>query len=254
MSFVLEKKAEIILHEAVKAIPTGAKVYFVGGSVRNALYYKFFGKKLPQRDYDVAFIGNNQLLHALVKNLRARGFVYARVRKNYFVLRKKKVDKPTELGDYVYLDIHATDEKTITKSLENNANFTINGFALSWKDAFSSDWKNKVSSLPSARKDLKNKVLHINKISHPTALYACIRFASKGFKPPPKSEVQMMLEALGRLQKYRFKRNVKKVFTYVGSEKRARRIATSLGVKEDIFRWNTIINLRQQKPKVKHVF
>ena len=52
-----------------------------------------------------------------------------------------------------------------------------------------------------------------------------------------------MLEALSKLEKWRYKRNIKKVFSYVNGEKNARKLVKDLGIKEYIFDFVTIKNL-----------
>ena len=46
-----------IFKEIIASIPKNIKIFLVGGAVRNALFYKIFGKILPQRDYDLLLIG-----------------------------------------------------------------------------------------------------------------------------------------------------------------------------------------------------
>lgn len=244
--FMHDSKNFEILKDAKFAIPKNAKAYLVGGAPRNALYFKLFNKKLPERDYDILFVGNKD---NFVKNLRSRGFVYGEIkRKNEIVLKKKKIPKPNRksFSDYVYLDIHFSDENSVLKNLKENANFTINGFALSLKDVDSENWHKKIISLPNAMKDLENRKLHINIISHPANLFACLRFMSKGFKKPSKEDIKKLLFSLKKLEKYKFKRNVNKVFDYVGGEKEARKLAKRLGIKKDIFNFKIIEKLHAQ--------
>lgn len=241
--FAQDPKTLEILKEAKSAIPKNTKIYLVGGAARNALYFKLFNKELPQRDYDILLVGDKD---AFVKNLRARGFVYGKIRKKYEItLKKKKIPKPHahQFKNYVFLDIHITDEKSILKNLKDNANFTINGFALSLKDINSKNWRKKIVSLPNALQDLKNKKLRVNVIKHPANLFACLRFMSKGFKPPSKKEVKELLSALGSLEVRRYERNIKKLFNYVGGEKEARRLVKKLGIKEDVFDFEVIKKL-----------
>ena len=56
--FMQDETTNMIIGETIASIPKGSKVYLVGGAVRNALYFKLFGRSLTQRDYDLAFIGN----------------------------------------------------------------------------------------------------------------------------------------------------------------------------------------------------
>lgn len=101
--------------------------------------------------------------------------------------------------------------------------------------------------MPRAFKDLKNKQIYVGIIAHPANLFACLRFMSKGFKKPSKKEIKALLKALGKLEKWRYEKNVKKVFDYVGGEKAARKLVKSLGIKKDLFNFKTIEELRNQK-------
>ena len=59
-----------------------------------------------------------------------------------------------------------------------------------------------------AMQDLKARQLRVNKIVHPANLYACLRFMSRGFKPPPLEEVRKLLKSLQHLESWRFDRSV----------------------------------------------
>ncbi|MCH7493004.1 hypothetical protein IID19_05490 [Patescibacteria group bacterium] len=52
---------------------------------------------------------------------------------------------------------------------------------------------------------------------------------------PPKDEVELLLQQLKKLEKRRFKSNVKKIIDYVGGEPNARKLIKRLGIKLDIF-------------------
>lgn len=243
--FMHDSKDFEILNDAKSCIPKSAGVYLVGGSVRNALFFEFFNERLPQRDYDLVVIGNKQ---KFIDNLRSVGFVYGKIRrKAEVVLKKRKVPKPShEFGDYLFLDLHFSDEPDILKNLESNSNFTINGSALSLKDVASEGWRKKVVSLPNALGDLKDKRLRVNVTSHPSDFFSCLRFMSKGFKRPSPKEVCSLLVSLSSLEKPRYKKNIKKVFDYVGGEEEARKLVHKLGVKEDVFDFDVIKKLRSK--------
>lgn len=238
-------KTNEILNEVIAVIPKGTRAYIVGGAARNAVYYRIFGKAMPQRDYDLLLMGN---MGQFVKNLRKLKFTCGLRRKNYMVLKKKKISKPKHHSDYIILDIHTPKEKNIIKNLKEEANFTVNCFAISLRDITSKNWYKKLIYLPEAMVDLKAKRLHVNIVhKHPANLFACLRFMSKGFEAPSKEEVKTLLWILGGLQKWRYKRNVKKIFDYVGGEKKARQLAKKLGIKADIFDFEIIKNLRNKK-------
>lgn len=237
-----DKDTSEILMEVKSSIPKNTKVYFVGGAIRNALFYKFFKEKLPQRNYDLVLIGD---IKKFVKNLRARGFIYSRIkRKNQSVLKKKKTSKPKhKYNDYVILDIYTPKERTILRTLKNNSNFTINGSALSLKHIDKENWYNKVISLPTAFQDLKDRKLRVNVVASPSNLFACIRFMSKGFKPPSKKEIQELLTAFTSIEKWRYRRNIKKLLDYVGGEKEVKKLTRKLGIKNNILDLETIRKL-----------
>ena len=235
-------QAEPVLKIVTQSVPKNTKAYFIGGAIRNALIYHYFNEKLPPRDFDILLIGDSK---EFISNLRAKGFTYDKIkRKNQVVLKIKKFSGAKKINDYVWLDIHLSKKGNILDNLRENANFTINSFALPLSSAISDNWIRKVVYLPGALGDLRSRKMRLNKVSHPADLYACIRFVSKGFEKPSKDEVNSLLEGLAKFHKAKFNRNVKKVFVYVGSEKKARRIARDLGIKEDIFSFKTIELLR----------
>ena len=236
--FMHDDKTREILNEAISCIPAGTQAYIVGGAARNSVYYKFFKKKLPSRDYDLLLIGDKNLF---IKNLKKYGFSYGHTRKKHEITMKKKlISHPKELKDYVYLDIHLSSEKSILKNLKQQSSFTINGFALSLRDINSQEWYDKIIALPAALHDIKNKQLRVNVIAHPGNLFACLRFMSLGFKPPSSKEISMLHHSLRKLEKYRFDKNVQKAYRYVGGERRARKLAKDIGITEDIFDFETV--------------
>ncbi len=229
-------EAREILKETISCIPPKTKVYVVGGAARSAAYFDLLKKSLPQRDLDILLVGD---LGKFVENLRRHRFTYGKIRrKNDIVLKKKIIPSPVSLDDYVYLDIHKSVERNIKKNLQNSAAFTISGFAIPLKNYCSEYRMKHLVSLPGAVGDLKKKRLRLNGNSykkHPGNLFACLRFMSLGFTPPGKKEVSLLLEQLKKMEKWRFERNVKKVFSYVGGERKARRLVKRLGIKTDIF-------------------
>jgi len=242
--FMHEPEANKIIRETISCIPKKTKVFLVGGRARNAIYYEHFKEKLAQRDYDLLVMGDAK---EFISNLRERKFTYGKIKRKYeIVLRKKKIPKPKRISDYVVLDIHISKEKNIKNSLKEKSNFTFNAFALPLEEAVSKDWYKKMISLPNSLKDLKNKQIKINQLNHPANLFACIRFMSKGFKKPSKKNVKDLLSSLKKIRKDRFKKNVRKVFDYVGGEKKARILAKKLGIKENLFDYETLkkINLK----------
>lgn len=86
--FMQDKKTNEIMRTAIRAIPKNTKMYLVGGTMRIALFYNLFGKKLPSRDYDSVLIGNHK---KFISNMRSSGFTYGFIRrKSHTTLKKKK--------------------------------------------------------------------------------------------------------------------------------------------------------------------
>lgn len=232
--FLQDEKTNEIFKIVVASIPKGTQAYLVGGAVRNAIYYKYFKKELPRRDFDIMLIGDQD---GFIKNLRNNGFVYGKIkRKHEVVVKMKRIPKPIHIhNDYLYLDIHISEEKSALKNLAKNSNFTINGSTILLKNIFREDWFDKLISLPGALTDLKNKRLKLNQLSHPANLFACLRFMFLGFKQPEPAEIDLLLKSLNNLKEPRYGRNVKKLFNYVGGEGNARKLLKKLKIKQDIF-------------------
>lgn len=241
--FLHDKKTNEIFKLVVAAIPKDTKTYLVGGAIRNAIYYRYFKKELPRRDFDIMLVGDKD---GFVKNLRQAGFVYGKTkRKHEVVVKMKRIPKPKHIhNDYLYLDIHISEEKSPLKNLKENSNFTINGSTISLKDIFRDNWFDKLISLPGALSDLKNKRLKLNQLSHPANLFAAMRFMSLGFKQPKQSEVDLLLQSLGGLEEWRYEKNIKKLFGYVGGEGNAIKLQKKLKIKEDIFDLKVIKTLK----------
>jgi len=241
--FMHDPATNAILREVRAAVPKGSRLYLIGGAARNALYFRMFGERMRQRDYDVIIMGGGAL--AFIRNLRAKGFIYGKIRrKEQIVLKKKKILHPQSISDYVVLDIHTVcHEKTIQENLRKHVNFTVNGFVLPFSVITSSEWYKKIIALPTALPDLKVKQLRVNVNQHPADLFACMRFMSKGFRPPPKAEVQILLQGLSRIQKWRFQKNVPKLLDYVGGEKNARQLLKRLGITQNIFDFRVVKSL-----------
>ncbi|MFA6514298.1 MAG: hypothetical protein WCT50_03370 [Patescibacteria group bacterium] len=235
--FLHDEKTNEIFKIVVASIPKSTKAYLVGGAIRNAVYYKYFKQKLPQRDFDILLIGDQV---GFIKNLRHRGFIFGKIkRKHEVVVKIKRIPKPIHAyNDYLYLDIHIAEEKSALKNLAKNSNFTINGFAISLKDIFREDWFDELISLPGALADLKNKRLKLNQLSHPANLFACMRFMSLGFKQPKQAEIDLLLKSLSDLKEPRYEKNMRKLFGYVGGEGNAKKLQKKLKIKQNIFNLN----------------
>ena len=91
---------------------------------------------------------------------------------------------------------------------------------------------------------MKNKQLRINANNHPANLFSCIRFMSQGFKQPSKKEINSLLLKLGDFEKWRYPRNIQKLYDYVGGEKEARKLVKKLGIKQNIFDYKEVRKLK----------
>lgn len=244
--FMRDAKTNEILSAAARVVPHGAQVYLVGGAARNAMYDYVFHKALPQRDYDISFYGD---VAAFVKNLRKLDFTYGKIRRKHEItLKKTKVAKPEKGGysDYVVFDLHLSDEKSILKNLQTEANFTINGFAIPLKSVASKDWIKKVVSLPVAWQDLNAKQIRVNAMAHPANLFACLRWMSQCFKAPLQADVKVLLAGFSKIDPIKYKRNTKKLFDYVGGEKDARLLLKKLKIKENLFDYAVVEGLKNK--------
>lgn len=236
--FLKDEKVRQVLQEVVDSIPQGSRVYLHGGAARNAVYYRLFGGELPQRDFDMILIGDKD---SFAKNLLAHGFVYGKKNTEAgATFKKSRVENPSEdFGDWVYLDVVFRKDTTIEESLRQKVNFTINGSAINLQDIENPDWFEKVIMLPETLEDLKEKKLRTNS-RYPINIYACIRFVSIGFIPPPKEELDWMVEDLRNIEEKKFMQNVEKVIRYVGSADEVRKIVRRLGVSVDILDFSSI--------------
>ena len=234
--FMQKKENYGILSDVARCISKNSKLYLVGGALRNAIYYRMFKKELPQRDYDIVFTGKNKT--KLINNLKKNTFVIHSKRKKEYVLERPKIPHLKSIKDFVILDIHFEKSENIKNILKEKTNFTINGFALPLKTINNEDWYDSLIKLEDALPDLKNKIILLNKYQikpHGSELFTCLRFMSLGFKKPDNKQLQTMVSDLNYLEPNRYKRNVKKLFDYVGGEKQARKLIKELGIKYDIF-------------------
>ncbi len=124
------------------------------------------------------------------------------------------------------------------ENLRNHVGLTVNGFALSFRDITAPNWIDKLITLPGALEDLRAKQLRVNREGYKDQaanFFACLRFMSAGFNPPPADEVQLLLNELPRVEHERYENNVQKVYNYVGGEQRARELVRSLDIDIDVF-------------------
>ncbi len=240
--FLQNRKVREFLGEVVASIPKRTRVYLYGGSVRNAIFYRMFKRKLPQRDYDLIVIGASK---RFIENLRQRGFTYGKTRRlTKVTMRKKKTRHPKGFSGYVYLDLALRKKGTIGEVLRERTNFTMNGMAVDLRRVVRPGWFRWVVSIPGAIADLRAMRVRTYK-RYPLNLYACLRFVSQGFKVPPKDEMSNMVEDVRKAKWRYFKRDTEKLIRYVGSKRKAKQLVSRLGVKTDIFDFRS---MQQKRP------
>ncbi len=230
--------ARQIIKEVIDCLPENAKLYLVGGAIRNTKYYLSHHQTLPQRDYDLIFVDIEQ--DEFIKKLLAKDFKHGEIQKaTQKVFLKSGTPNPQTISDYVVLDISFYKYGKISDLLRQKANFSVNGFAIELTNLFDKNWHDKVIALPNAEKDIAIKQLRLNPDQSPEYLYsnlfAAIRFVSQGFKPPEEEKIRAMLKFHKQYPKEKFNKNCEKVFNYVGGEANARKIVKNLGIYEDIF-------------------
>lgn len=239
LSLLVTNQAAVdIFRQVVNGMPDDCESFIISGATRNAMYRHYFGELLTQRDYDQVITKGSQ---AYFEYLKSMNFIETPIdNDNQIIMAKAMVPNPRPIGyeDSVVFDMHIADGTNIMANLEKYIGLTINGFALSMRDIFDTNWVSKMVSLPGALTDLRNRQLRLNKLgyaSEPATIFAVLRFMSAGFAPPPKEEVALLLHELPKLNSGRFKRNLPKLYNYVGGEETARSLVSSLGIKGDLF-------------------
>lgn len=232
------EEANLVMRKVVRSLPDDVEVYLIGGSIRNALYRHLHGKVLTQRDYDQIITKGSDKYFEYLMDL---GFVKGNIdRPTQRVMRKPLTDSPDpeSYNDWVVFDAHMVDGSTAMNNLLYHVGLTVNGFALSLRDAFTEDWIEKLIMLPGALEAMKAKQLRVNLDGYQDQaanFFACLRFMSVGFAPPPAEEVKLLLDELPKVELERFDRNVQKVWRYVGGEENARKLVKQLGIDVDVF-------------------
>lgn len=227
-----------VLQDVVTGLPADCEVYLIGGAVRNALYRHYHGETLRQRDFDQIVLKGSADYLAYLKSL---GFFESKVLQvDQIIMVYDLVPDadPTSYDDSVVFDTHTLDGTTVMDNLLYHSGHSINGFALSMRDIFDPNWAEKVIELPGAKEDLQNKQLHINQTgyaSDPANIFACLRFVSAGFTPPPKEEIAQLLVELPKLNSDRFGRNITKAYEYIGGEAAAHELVAKLGIQGNLF-------------------
>ena len=222
-----------ILDEVVKLIPENTEVYLFAGTIRNALYFSFFGEEMTQRDFDCIVIGDGE---KFAENLVNAGFVFgSKNSEKSKILKKSRIDNPIhQFDDWVYLDCKIySPENKIRDVLGKITDFTLSGVALNLKDINSDDWIQKIISAPDALEDIKNKTIRI--VNHyPLNIYKIIRLLSQGFTLSEEIDIEMCANKRFEATTERLQKEINKTINYVGGEDSAQKIIDSLGVNQDI--------------------
>lgn len=228
-----------IFEHLVNNLPDGVEVYLVAGTVRNAIHKFFHGQdSLQQRDYDqIVTKGSDKYL----EYLKSQGFYPGRIqRPTQKVMIKSFVgnDDPEDFANNLVFDVNLVDNISAIDNLEKHVGLTVNGNAISIRDIFSEDWQNKLVSLPGALEAIKDKKLVLSPAGYKyqaANLFSVIRFVHNGYTPPPKEDIELLIKELPRVEDERYKKNIQKVFKYVGGEDKARAICKEIGIEADVF-------------------
>lgn len=241
--FSRDSEISSVIKEVIAAIPNKTKAFMVGGAARNVIYYEFFKKSLPQKDFDIIVFGD---IESFIKNIRSFGFVYGKSRKKTHCILRKKI-RNNESTYYIKLDIFKALEGGPLVNLEKVAGFTINGFAIPLEKYLTHNVLKHTISLPGAITDLRKKQLHLNLLGYktfPGNIFSALRFMSIGFKKPSKKEVMLLLAELPNIKEKWFERNINKVFDYTDGENNARELVKKLDIKIDLFDKNSIMEMK----------
>jgi hypothetical protein len=230
--------AAAMMAAVAAAVPADAQLYVIGGALRNSFVYKVLGKQLPQRDYDMVYVGAGRIVFA--DTLVNAGFRLGAIqRPDQQTFENPCVPDPKTLDDYFIPDVTFYDKGEITDILAAKTNFLLNGFAIAAADLPKPDWDSRVITLPGAMQSIEQQKVVLNPAQSPeyahSNLFAAIRFVSQGFAPPSAEDVKAMLATIKDYPDEKFDKNVQKVFNYVGGEDAARAIAHNMGIAQDIF-------------------
>ncbi len=239
-----------VFKDVIKNLPKDVEVYLIAGTIRNAIDKYFHSdRNLFQRDYDQIVTKGSDKYIAYLKDL---GFYKGRIqRPTQKVLIKSFVGNEdiSDFANNLVFDIHLMDGTDAIDNLKKHVGLILNGNALSIRDVFSSDWQDRLVSLPGALDSIENKQLKLNHEGYKyqaANLFSVIRFVHNGFAPPAKDELTLLIRELPRIEDDRYLKNVQKVFKYVGGEDNARKICREIGLNVDIFDKKAVINSLNQ--------
>ena len=104
LGYIDDEEIISIFEVVIRCLPTNSQVYLVGGSMRNAMFYKYHGTHLPQRDFDISFTSGN--LQIFKKKLLTNGFELGKLNTATGFTVKKKIGYTSLIKNgYVYLDV-----------------------------------------------------------------------------------------------------------------------------------------------------
>ena len=192
LGFVNDERIVQIFWEILWVLPKNETFYLVGGTVRNALYYDIHKIKLPQRDYDIAYIGNK--ISTIIPLLESIGFVLSSTfGKDQFIMKKPRTEWANNSDGYIFLDISIAKENFFLTMPK--VDFTIGGLTIDLQKIFDSDWKNSLRWLPTTWNDIWEKRLISHNIGS-RSLFRAIRFIYLGFLPPIQSDIEVMKQKI----------------------------------------------------------
>lgn len=230
LGFLDDIESEDALRDAIACLPKGSRAYLVGGTMRNAVYFKEHGERLRQRDFDIAYVSSDFL--AFKKALLANGFTSGTyIRPDQFVVvRARKL--PHALDDYpnIVLDISkapANFQRTMKKT-----DFTIGGCSMPLRKILNDNWYRWIRTLPTSLADIRHKQLRLHRVGS-RSLFRAIRFIYMGFSAPTKKDLSLILDVFKDIDPGVLERNIVKLQRLV-PEKSIKRIARQLGVKKEI--------------------
>jgi len=239
--FLETESTKNILDEVGSLIPKGTKVYLFGGAVRNAVYFRYFGEEMTQRDFDIIVIGDGETFS---KRLIERGFIFGNKNsEKEKVIKKARMENPIHrYDDWVYLDCKIfPNTESVESVLQKITDFTVSGVALDLEDMYKDDWFQKVIAVPNALDDIKNKKVRLM-TPYGIGFYKIIRLMSRGFEKPSNADALSCLVKLKNITEERFKTEIEKTVLYVGDRNRVMTLARSLGVDVDVLDFNVTTN------------
>lgn len=246
-----DERGRKVFEDVINNLPEDVVVYLIAGSLRNAIDRHFHSdSKLEQRDYDQIVTKGSDKYLAYLKSL---DFYDGRIqRPTQKVLIKSFVGNkdPEDFANNLVFDIHLMDGTNALDNLKNHVGLTVNGNAISIRDIFSNDWRDKLISLPGALQSIEKKQLQLNPegYKHQAAnLFSVIRFVYNGYEPPRKEDLMLLVQELPRVEDDRYEKNVQKVYKYVGGEDNARNILREIGIDFDVFDKQAVIKRINQE-------